>query len=918
MNKFKKKKILTAIGVLFAVLICVFATVTIKKAVDSYNSETWNHAVFVGKHGGHITANSKSFTAYGDLHSNGSIEISSDSIKIDGDAYAVSSVSANISSEKIHENAKSVKFPNIFDRLYDGAAEYAVSANKSEKFSANSLVLDEMLDSSQSLDINVGADIRNGTEADAGIDVKIGAFGASFFAKTGTDPDKWSKALPILYKNENTESASFSEQGKNSNFLPIAETKADSEWKDYAKLPRAVISECFTEEGLTEYISSLKSVYPADKICSQNSVTVQSNDTVNPDSAVNAHNLIVRGGNFSLDGDYVELEEIRFETYGGGQLIGCYPKLRYIYVNSQSDLNLAGDFPSLETVYTEDGQILLGTGNTGFKATGASFINENGTIAICTAKDISIRNCELVSGQKILFRGAGADKTGSVFDLENTLAAARYGILFEDMNDSNTRRFGKLPVFYSYYPMSFVNCNFRILQGAFINGSEAFVMANMNDDLFRGYLFAPRGIDEIRNTAPGSFNINTYGYNISPEVNETAGQTNGTEKIGRISSFEYAGFPRSLVDRISDSEKFLSGLSGKSGLSIAETDKVPGELTLGRFIFADGDINISADSITSREDEVTVIASKNGNISITSDWADIAAVVYAPNGNITINGGTYSIKGRLFAQNAEINAEAFEIDAGEGDIPALSFTKNHSRKNVPKHASKDKGDKNEASSENEAEDSMNAAEGNTDSKKDNDTGNSVKDDSSDNTENVSRSDSTISSDNSYSDENTNTGSNDNAGAENNNSREQGNAGMIGGNSSDSSKVSGGQGNSNESSADSSSENNRSNNGTKDNLSTDSSSYSNESRDDSSSASSGKGGSSSANDSQSDDPSSHGAHEDTSSIDSDDSGFREPKYEYDLLNRLIKVTYDKDNYIEYTYDANGNIIKIVTIKDGVIQ
>ena len=30
-----------------------------------------------------------------------------------------------------------------------------------------------------------------------------------------------------------------------------------------------------------------------------------------------------------------------------------------------------------------------------------------------------------------------------------------------------------------------------------------------------------------------------------------------------------------------------------------------------------------------------------------------------------------------------------------------------------------------------------------------------------------------------------------------------------------------------------------------------------------------------------------------------------QYEYDSLNRLVRVTYDEDSSIEYTYDALGN-------------
>lgn len=37
--------------------------------------------------------------------------------------------------------------------------------------------------------------------------------------------------------------------------------------------------------------------------------------------------------------------------------------------------------------------------------------------------------------------------------------------------------------------------------------------------------------------------------------------------------------------------------------------------------------------------------------------------------------------------------------------------------------------------------------------------------------------------------------------------------------------------------------------------------------------------------------------------------REIAYEYDKLGRVTKATYDEDYYIEYTYDANGNITSV---------
>ena len=37
-----------------------------------------------------------------------------------------------------------------------------------------------------------------------------------------------------------------------------------------------------------------------------------------------------------------------------------------------------------------------------------------------------------------------------------------------------------------------------------------------------------------------------------------------------------------------------------------------------------------------------------------------------------------------------------------------------------------------------------------------------------------------------------------------------------------------------------------------------------------------------------------------------------EYEYDKLNRVTKITYEDGSYVEYTYDANGNITKVNTV------
>ena len=87
-------------------------------------------------------------------------------------------------------------------------------------------------------------------------------------------------------------------------------------------------------------------------------------------------------------------------------------------------MNLAGDFPTLECVYTMGGQILLGTGDVGFNADNLTVIDEYGPIVVYTAKDVNLTSSRLVTTQMILMRGAGADKIASRFNVENTLMAA--------------------------------------------------------------------------------------------------------------------------------------------------------------------------------------------------------------------------------------------------------------------------------------------------------------------------------------------------------------------------------------------------------------------------------------------------------------------------------------------------------------
>lgn len=806
------------IGVI-AVSIAAVTTVTAVFAaiydVQKLNDNPWDHTLLVSDDNSTVKAEGGSISVNGDVRSNGSVLLDGDKITVSGYAAAnktVISNSDNVSFGSKYDNAKKITVPDVWNNVYTIAQNIETDNNESWSFIDNSLTLDGSVISENSLNIDVSADNLPVSETTKDKTGKVGAFGAGFFTKAYENKAKWEKIFPILFQNSEFETDSVLELGNNSNFIPVQEQVVSNSWQDYEQLPGSVISDNFSETRLKEYISILKQDNPVFSACTSDFVKIQANASINPEEAENAKKLVIEGGHITLDGDYENLEEIKLDNWGGAQLIGNFPKLKYIYRTGNSDMNLAGDFPSLECVYTIGGQLLLGSGENGFNADNLTVIDEYGPIVVYTAKDVNLTNSRFVTTQMILMRGAGADKDASRFNAENTLMAATNGVMFEDINDNNTTRYEKLPVFYSTYPMSVINCNFKLLQGTFINNQKAIIMANANIDIFRGFMFSPEGVDEYRNSSAVGFYVNTYAYNISPNINSLNKQPNGTEEIGRISDFEYSDFPKELVSCIGDAESFLSGLENKDNdFVLGEMNGKPGELLIGRYILADKDIVVSADTLKNKENALSVIASESGDITINvKNEMDVQTIVYAPNGKVTLNVGTGKLHGRIFAKEIEIVSDSFEISGGTEDISYLGFVY--------------------------IEDS----------------------DSESTSDDTSLTDS----------------------------------------ESDSSKTDSSSVNSEDSSGNSNSDSNST------------------SKDDFSGSDTSSSDLSSSNSSTSD--SSDNSESSSSDDDSSSSGsdkFKEPKYEYDKLNRLIKVTYDEENYVEYMYDANGNITQIVTVIDG---
>lgn len=806
------KKVRT--GVIAVSIAAVTAATAVFAAVydsQKLNDNPWEHTLLASNNNGAINAEGGSLSVNGDVRSNGSISLSGNKITVSGYAAAnktVISNSDNVSFGSKYDNAEKITVPNVWDNIYTIAQSIETDKNESRSFTDNSLTLDGAVISGTSLNIDISADNVPVSETQKNEKGKVGAFGAGFFAKAYENKAKWEKIFPILFENSEFETGSVVELGNNSNFIPVQEQGVSDSWQDYEQLPGSVISNNFSEARLKEYISTLKQDNPVFSACSSDFVKIQADASINPDEAENAKKLVIEGGHITLNGDYEDLEEIKLDNWGGAQLIGNFPKLKYIYRTGNSDINLAGNFPSLKCIYTTGGQLLLGSGDTGFNADNLTVIDEYGPIVVYTSKDVNLTNSKLVTTQMILMRGAGAEKSSSRFNAENTLMAATNGVMFEDMNDSNTTRYEKLPVFYSTYPMSIINCNFKLLQGTFINNQKAIIMANANIDIFRGFMFSPEGVDEYRNSSAVGFYVNTYAYNISPNINSLNKQPNGTEEIGRISDFEYSDFPKELVSCIGDAESFLSGLENKDNdFVLGEMNGKPGELLIGRYVLANEDIVITSDTLKNKENVLSVISSENGNITLNvKNEIDAQTIIYAPNGKVTLNVGTGKIHGRIFAKEIEIISESIEITGGTEDISYLGFVY-------------------------------------------------IKDTDSEST----------SDDTSLTDSKTDSSETDSSSDDSNN---------------------------------------------------DSTSTGDSSGDDTSSSDLSSGNSSSS------DSSNNSAESSISGNDSSSSGFdttdkfSEPQYEYDKLNRLIKVIYDEENYVEYKYDANGNITQIITVADGM--
>lgn len=687
--KFVGSHVLT-VALAASVLTSAIVSATLQYTEEKPSDNPWNYTLLSS--GGNIVLNntSNSICIDSDVRSNGNLYLNGNDFYIDGDAVTSGSISEDVLIVDIGREFTDVDMldvPNKWNSVYSEATKNGDYRYITGNIKKSSLEFEKTVVSDSDLYIDVSSEfVPDADISENSGKGKVGVFGAGYLTSAYENYEKWKTIIPLFEDNINLNEDSAGKRslielvGK-SGFIPIGEQEVSDKWSSYESLPGAVISENFSTNGVSEYINQVKQDNPVFSVGSDESFMIQAqwdNSTVNP-SGADAKSIKISGGNCTLNGNYKNVKEIKLENGGGTQLIGDFPNLKYIYKTSWSNLNLAGNFPSLECIYMPGGQLLLGTADKGFSANNATIINETGSIAVYTAKDINITDSEILSNQNILMRGSGKDADESKLNVENTLMAAGSCVMFEDMNDCNLSRYEKLPVFYSQYPISLINCNFKLMQGLFMVKSGAIIMAASNIDIMRGFLAAQNGINEYQASSSTGFYLDTYSYNIPTGIHSLNKQPDGSEKIGRISGVEYADFPIELLSKVGDAEKFLNDIHMSDVDSeLGYMTETPGLLKIDAGLLSNGDININAGKIENNNNTKSIIGSKNGNITINiAKEMNYHGIIYAPNGKVTIRGeGT--LYGRIFAREIEIVSDSFMFEGRNIDVESFGFTETES------------------------------------------------------------------------------------------------------------------------------------------------------------------------------------------------------------------------------------------------
>ncbi|MBR6716977.1 MAG: RHS repeat protein [Oscillospiraceae bacterium] len=682
-----KRPVAVASGTAAVAAAIVSVTVLAARLVNDPSSNPWDYTLFAFQDSGTaLLSDTGQLAVEGDVRSGGGASFSGGNVDITGNVVAGKSIEKKADSFKagrVQENAPALTVNAVFGDVFRLAGGNDAFSEQDE-ITCNSYQVDSPIVGKDGLQLNISQEFAAAPEEAEQEDYKFGAFGAGFMSNVYENEYEWKNVLPFLFEDDVPQDRDLLKVGEASAFLPVGGQQSGG-WDNYDKLPEDPFGQALSQEDIPSYLTEVCTDHPVFEICKTDDTVRITADydrsTVDPAEAEDAAKIAVSGGNFALNGDYDKLEEIRFDNWGGAQLHGSYPNLRYIYMSTWSNLNIAGDFPALECVFIKGGQLLLGTGNTGFAASNAQIMTENGTIVLFTAENTKLEHCEVLTLGNIVFRGKGRTADASALYADDSLFAASGAISFEDMHDDNTEKAAALPVFYSGSPLSIVNSDFSMLQGCFIAQNGAAVLTESNIGSLRGYFFSPYGINSRALNSNSSISINTFSYNIDPDVRALNTQQSGRWQKGTIHAVEAARFPLELADRIMNASEFVRDVSEVKDENGAYTEQYrfrgvlqnTGVLTVNKSVFADSDIVISAGVLNGGGERLPVIASRTGDITITVDSEiDWNGIIFAPNGKVKIS-GSGTINGRIFAQSIELTSDTLTVRGENLDLTALGF-----------------------------------------------------------------------------------------------------------------------------------------------------------------------------------------------------------------------------------------------------
>lgn len=691
LKKKLQKPLVTAAAAVGTSALVVSAAVMAVKMIGAPSTNPWDYTMYAFDTGEDaLKSSAVLLKADGDVRSNGGADFGEGETEITGNLVAGGTVrteKGTLRTGKLTENAAPIEANQVFSDVFRAA-----TADRDPLYRDSirdfSLEIGQPVIGEDGLNIEIRRNNMPDPDIQAEPSYKSGAFGAVFMADVYNRPEEWKQVLPFLFENADMPAKDYAGLGAESAFLPVDGGSAAKDWKNADRLPENVFGNHLSADDFSRYLSEVKKDNPVFSICRSrsNPVRIEANydrTTVNPKKAADASQIVVTGGNFALDGNYENLEEIRFNNWGGAQLHGSYPNLKYIYMPTWSNLNLAGEFPSLECVYLNGGQILLGSGEEGFSAQNATILADNGSVILYTAKDIMLTDSRVLSLNNIVMRGEGAEGFGASFFAENTLFATKGAIAFEDMHDINQELYADLPVFYSERPVSVVNSDIALLQGCFLSRTGAMVLTESEIAALRGFWFAPDGIDSNALNSTAHTYINTYSYNLSPKVRTLNTQQSGVWKKGTVLSLQEAKLPVALAGSITDIEGFLTdsiSLRNADGeyeevYSYKGAAANGGILTLDSALIAENDLTVTADSLLGGNQKDSIILSRSGDITLDiSNIIDWTGIIFAPEGKVTLNGeGT--LHGRIFAKEIEIISDGLTVAGSGFDLAARGFKK---------------------------------------------------------------------------------------------------------------------------------------------------------------------------------------------------------------------------------------------------